>query len=306
MYEMRDILNRIPGITTFMTLQSLCVVLHVSYTRLTNYPTPKFLRLPMIALIIACILRAWLWSERLAILELIIPVAIIRFSPFEGRKQNWRVVAPLIGAIVVFGIFCADEYFRSWQYYKLNSDYSFFEFAWVRFAGYYATALNNGASVFSLQTPYYQPFMTAGWFYSLPVWSFLGTITQGDPAIDSLMELYLNPEFNNWGGIFMPYVDYGVILGTGCWMVLGSVSGILFNSFAFLRVPGLIIYPVWYIGILEMLGIFYWADSRFFLVLIGSLLLALVIKAQMRGVATVHNRAVIGRPMPGARRAWRC
>jgi hypothetical protein len=73
MYKLRDILNKMPGVTSFMALQSLCVVLHVNYTRLTKYPAPKLLRLPMIVLIIACILRAWLWSERLAILELIIP-----------------------------------------------------------------------------------------------------------------------------------------------------------------------------------------------------------------------------------------
>jgi hypothetical protein len=82
----------------------------------------------------------------------------------------------------------------------------------------------------------------------------------------------------------MPYVDYGVILGIVCWMALGSVSGILLSSFAFNRTAGLIIYPVWYVGILEMLRIFYWGDSRFFLVLIGSLPLAFHIKAQMRRV----------------------
>jgi hypothetical protein len=87
-YEIRETLIAIPGITTFMSFQSLCITLHLSYTRLTKCPAPKLLRLPMIALIVACILRAWLCSERIAILELIIPAFIIKFSAFEGEKKK--------------------------------------------------------------------------------------------------------------------------------------------------------------------------------------------------------------------------
>jgi hypothetical protein len=41
MYVLRDTLNRIPGVTTLMTLQSLLAILVISYSQLTGERLPR-------------------------------------------------------------------------------------------------------------------------------------------------------------------------------------------------------------------------------------------------------------------------
>src|SRR6185295_10450278 len=105
------------------------------------------LRLPLLSLLATAAARALIYSERLALIELVIPAIAIalRLWVFGKPQQPWRLVAlqslPLVAVplvIVLFGIF---ESFRSWQYYKESFD-SLAEFTIWRFFGYYTTAHN--------------------------------------------------------------------------------------------------------------------------------------------------------------------
>lgn len=285
MAELRETLTRIPGVTSLMTLQSLCVVLHVAYRRVTGSRLPYVYHLLLAAVVVFCLLRAWLWSERLALIELAIPAALVAIG-YPGRpRKPLLAAAPALGFLVIFGLFCAGEYFRSWQFYRAYWDDSFFAFAWARFIGYYATALNNGAMLLSTTEPGYLPFFTAPWYYSLPGRQLLeapaamapGASIDAMPPIEALAHLlnaHANPEFNNPSGLFMPFVDFGPVGGLLCWMLLGTACGLLFRSFANLRAHGLILFPVWYVGILEILRLLYWSEPRFFPVLAVACLLA--------------------------------
>jgi uncharacterized membrane protein YhaH (DUF805 family) len=93
--ELRQILNRVPGVTSFVALQSLCVVLSLQYRQLTGQRLPDLYRALFVAVVIAAVLRAWLWSERLAVVEVIVPAAIARYgfvqdmrSPVVRRLMN--------------------------------------------------------------------------------------------------------------------------------------------------------------------------------------------------------------------------
>jgi len=55
----------------------------------------------------------------------------------------------------LFAVFVVGEYFRSWQFYQHVFSGTFLEFAIIRFAGYYATALNTGAALCTLNDPLY-------------------------------------------------------------------------------------------------------------------------------------------------------
>jgi hypothetical protein len=280
---LRDTLERIPGVTTLSTLQSLCVVLHLLHRRITGSSLPRIFQFSFAAVVVACLLRAWLWSERLAALELVVPIAILAIGWPGGRRKLLLTASPLFGLLVVFGLFCAGEYFRSWQFYRATWHGSFVAFAWARFVGYYATALNNGALCYAMTDRPYFPLGTALWFYKLPIWPVLqisfppeitGALLTTPNTTQALLRTYANVEFNNTSGIFQPFLDYGPIGGVLCWTALGSASGWLFKSFANSRASGLILFPVWYIGVLEILRIFYWGESRFFPVIVSGLLIA--------------------------------
>ena len=293
MAELRAVLNRIPGFTSLVALQSLCVVLSLNYERLTGERLAKGYWVLTILVAICCASRAWLWSERLALIELIVPAAIARYASIDrgqkGLSSRLLMLAPLAGLTVMFAIFAVGEYFRSWQYYKDYLPYSFIEFSWTRFLGYYATALANGALVHELHQTDYVPLMTALWFYKIPLWSWLGLSLSGDPVsgvraeydYSEFLLVYLNPEFNNLSGVFMPTRDFGAPLGIACWLGLGMLSGVLYRSFASGQIFGLMFYPTWFVGVAEILRLFYWGESRFSPVAVFGLLLVLYLRADL-------------------------
>ena len=285
--ELRQVLNHLPGFTSLVALQSLCVALSLSYDRLTGERLPRVYRILMITVVISCVLRAWLWSERLALVELMVPAAVAKYAAVKnsrnGLSSRLLSLAPLVGLTVMFVLFAAGEYFRSWQYYKAYLPYSFLEFSWTQFLGYYATALGNGALFYTLNEPNYTPLMTALWFYKFPLWSWLSLAVDSAAYNPSeVLGVYLNPEFNNLSGVFMPIVDFGVVLGIACWLVLGMLSGALYRSFATGQIFGLMLYPAWFVGISEILRIFYWGESRFTPVVIFAVLLILYLGKDMQ------------------------
>lgn len=289
MYGLRETLNRIPGVTTLMTLQSVLATLLASYAGLTGRRLPRLYRRMAIVLVVACLLRAWLWSERLALIELALPAMVVIWAriPPRWRHRSFRPLAfaPMFGVPLLFAVFAIGEYFRSWQYYQHQFPGSFLEYIAIRFAGYYATALNNGAALCSLIDTQYLPTLTAEWFFKFPLWQFVPEQARLSPFnVDDFLDAYMNREFNNMSGIFIPIFDYGPYLGLLCWAVLGATSGALFNGFARGQIGGLLVYPTWFTGLVEILRVFYWSDPRFFPVLIGGV--ALVWYIMRRGAQT--------------------
>jgi hypothetical protein len=109
MYTLRETLNRIAGVTSLVNLQSLVVALVCAYRPLTGRRLPQPYRRLIVVLAILCVLRAWLWSERLALIELALPLTVATFAkPTSG--QGARLIrplafAPLLGLVAVFAIF---------------------------------------------------------------------------------------------------------------------------------------------------------------------------------------------------------
>ncbi len=289
MYSLRESLNRVPGVTSLVSLGSLIAGIVILYGPLTGQPLPRRYIMLTGLVAFACLMRAWLWSERLAVIEmgLATVIALLAKAAPTGKKTGVRPLtfAPVAGVVALVLIFGIGEYFRSWQFYRNVFPGSYSEFALIRLAGYYATALNNGAALVTLNEPLYFPTFTIEWFYRLPLWSLLGTT----PEIGSFdfsdwmmfLEAYLNPEFNNSSGIYMPLFDFGTFLGIVLWGALGALSGFLCRAFALGELPGMIIYPVWFAGVVEMLRVFYWGDQRFFPVIVA----AVIIVRYFRGAA---------------------
>lgn len=276
MYGLRETLNRVPGVTSFMAAQSLVAVLIVSYPRMTGLERPCAFLWLLVALGVCCVLRSWLWSERLATIEFFMPIVLLTLgtiSPaWSNRPLRPLAFAPLAGLAALLTVFTIGEYFRSWQFYQYVYPGSFADFIAVRFAGYYSTALNNGAALITLVDPFYAPVLTGDWLAKFPLMDLAPAAQEGF-SIMQFLEAYLNPELNNMSGIFLPIADFGPFVGVLAWCALGAFSGLLLRSAACGRISGLIFYPVWFTGVIEMLRVFYWGETRFFPVVLTAIVL---------------------------------
>jgi hypothetical protein len=211
------------------------------------------------------IVRALLNTERLAILEMAIPmlpvIASMVLGPRASRSRRLRlaiVAAPLAGIAGLFFLFAIFEYGRSWTtYYASISSESFWSFAFYRLTGYYVTALNNSSYLLTrLTAPLGVPFFTASFIWRSPLLS--GLLKALFPNFD-LEDTYIyeldagaNAEFNNEGGMLIPGVDFGAFGTILFWLAAGLVSGWAYRQFKRGSGWGVCLYPLLFLGIMEV------------------------------------------------------
>jgi oligosaccharide repeat unit polymerase len=296
-------LGNIPGVT-ILTQIGIAAVAVSSVVLADKYSRAELFRL--IIVVGLSIPRAYVYSERLAFLELVVPVVVVgtaRLSMRVGFRRTIAKVFPVAGIALGVVTFSFFEYFRSWQFYRLHGESSFPEFVLNRLAGYYATAINNGQVILDhLNWPGRLPFDTLEAFwsmqgvYQLHLYEILGGhdrpyAKSGGPGslyFDAL-DRFTNPEFNNPSGYVAPFVDYGPFGGLVFFLLFGVVAGLLYREFCNGRLLGLLVYPVFFTGLVEWPRYMYWVQSRAAYSLASLLLVAIVVgivqrRAERRGI----------------------
>lgn len=275
MYEIRRTAGQIPGITSFI---SACLPFFALYSFMRIEVGTKKLwainRKLLIILFVFVAMRAIFSSERLALVEAAVAFGV-PYIAFSWRPSFARMMVPFAGLAGVFSLFCIGEYFRSWQFYQDKYD-SFWEFITVRFFGYFATSLNNGAGVISNYPEVGMPAHTASGVYKL--FAIFGE--NYNPGIKQLQEYlsrFATPEFNNPGGLYIPYMDYGIVGGAIFCLVMGAVTGGLFVLFRNKRSLGLLLYPSWFLALLDIIRVWIWGNSRFVPVILIALLAYIIV-----------------------------
>lgn len=274
----RENANQISGITSQENLFNLVVVLLMLKPILTGRRRSNSERLLLCMVLAITAVKVILHAERIALIEIVVPLSLVT-AGMRRPSLLWRL-APLTGIGTMLVFFTGTEYLRSWVSYYADRSDSLIAFAMDRLLAYYATAVNNGAWVFDQINSYYFPVFTAQWLWHLPVPGLPEWLAQvvgiKVPNPEWVQELLAgqNGEFNNLSGLFSPITDFGPALGVLIWVFIGFISGRLYWGFRTGRLLGLILFPTWYVGILEIPRIFYWGDNRFFPTLVVSLSIA--------------------------------
>lgn len=270
-------LARIPGVTSFMQLSVLGFTLLASLKSVSNYKIPSDIKQIYITLLVFAGLRVLLASERLALIEAAVAVALAPMA-FRWRSSLTKSLLPIIGVLGVFILFAIGEYFRSWQYYKLIYG-SYFDFVSARFFAYFSTSINNGAGIYSVDSSHNYK-MTLEWLWKFPViGKYFAPPTSG---LSYFLNNYATNEFNNPGGLFVPFNDYGFWGGATLWVFFGIVAGVLYKDFARGGIGGLVFYPVFYLGATDLVRIFYWVNTRTFPIFLGGLFLIAYLGSSVR------------------------
>ncbi|MBC7853335.1 MAG: oligosaccharide repeat unit polymerase [Pirellulaceae bacterium] len=266
-----EIFPTIPGVTTATQFGIAAILLGTwLYCRgRTN------LRLPLLLLLAIAAARALIYSERLALIELVVPafVIVLRLWVLGKPLSSWPrlslQVLPLVAVPLVIVLFGMFESFRSWQYHMENFD-SLAEFTIWRFFGYYTTAHNNGAMSMMLRGPWPIPYSTFSWFWEFPLienspfgYQQLVGINPADIHTDAL-ERYGNPELNNDGGLFTPARDFGWIGSGPFWFIYGYLAGKAYRGFLGGSFTGCMFYPMVLLALLELPRLQYLSATRTF------------------------------------------
>ena len=271
-YELRENLVRIAGVTTMTQFGIAVIALGIPLGRVRGWSS---VRMRCIVVLVLALFRAVINSERLALIELAVPLAIsyfgVRFMD-ERRGARSRIllrVAPVLSGGVLFLIFSAFEYSRSWIGFYASHEDSFWRFAGIRLVGYYATALNNGALVLkSIGEPLHSPIFTMGFAWKFPIlnsltFALFPNVTMASDTYTNILSRGANPEFNNPSGLLLPFIDFGTGGALMYWLVCGAICGYLYGEFVSGKSAGIFLYPVLFTSLIEASRILYWSDGRF-------------------------------------------
>jgi hypothetical protein len=301
----RDELNRMPGVTSFTQL-GVPFVLCYLHCRLTSGQTfPSFVRWQFRAVLGLTIARVFIWSERLAFIEVVLPALVLVLTYGKPRLRLSRALhsaiatwGPGLAAPCLIAAFTFTEYFRSWRFYSQTQSLSLFDFMTSRVVTYYFTALNNGAGMLATRSeewPTYNFLFTANWFYSLPFgigdYFYRVIIGYKDSPAESFLNSYADPEFNNMSGIFPIVYDLGTIGASLYFCALGLAAGMLYRSMIRGGKTGGLLYPSVFLGCLEVLRTPYLNSARIILLFVGALLLLTSMRINGAPIAVgIHGR----------------
>lgn len=269
MYYIRNTAKQIEGITTFTQLGTVYSIFYtLILTKKIDSNYKKRHKLYFFIILFFTLFRVLAWSERLALLEVVIPIIVIIISEFKSKSFCVKF-APYIGIVMLFLYFGVFEYFRSWSgHYKYIYD-SYVEFITNRVSSYYITALNNGAGIFSIYGVSRGLTYFMGSLYKIPFLGYaLTQVLYPENNTYRYLSNYGNLEFNNISGIYLIIIQLGIPLGILFTMLFGMFIGVIFNQFKYCNGIGLFIYPFLFIGIVEFLRIFYFTETRTFYIYI--------------------------------------
>jgi hypothetical protein len=283
----RMYIKTIPGITTLSQFGVVYVTLYRYFANYKNIVLKKHYKYFYWIILTLTLFRSIVWSERLALIEILIPIILLSKFNLKVYKKI-RVIlflGPYMGVFFLYLYFGIFEYFRSWaSYYKfIYNDY--WGFIFDRISNYYLTALNNGAGVIKIFNNNTLDFQyTFAWVYKFPLF---GEILKDYIGVNSTLNLFLdkygNREFNNLAGIFALYHDFGFLGASIVMVLLGITIGLLYNLYRGNSLIGVLLYPTFFIFILEILRIFYIGEPRTIPIIFLCLFLLLVVGKKKRG-----------------------
>ena len=250
-YIIRDKTDTIAGVTTLTQIGMGAGIVGVLLGCRFGW---RRVAIPLAILCGLAFVHGYFRCERLAIIELGLPMAItflfISRQADQGTIRRWLLtILPLGAVFLLYALFSFSEFFRSWSDFYSQRQDSFLWFSLIRLVGYYATAMNNGAALMQELHSNPIPYVTIEWFWKFPVLkNFLtySDLTGVDPQADyhALLKSDVNPEFNNPSGIFPVVMDYGLIGALLFWFCAGIIAILLYRLFLSGRLTGLLLYPI--------------------------------------------------------------
>jgi oligosaccharide repeat unit polymerase len=265
-----ELLRTVPGLTTLTQLAVAAIPLALVFGLLGRRSK---LRPLVTTILLLAVARSFVFSERLAVLELVVPATYLLLA--ERRVTVSKAVLWGLGlGFAVLVVFTATELRRTYTY---THNFSLPRVT-VRFFGYYLTSIDNGSVIID-RYPAATPFANTGqmlWRFpvvsnlSAPDLPGLGTVSLRYADIFGRdPDTFWPPAFAAQGLSYQynVFTTPGFLAADFGWFalpvvfLLGLYSGALYTrarSSPFHRA----LYAVWLVGLLEFMRILYFFDTR--------------------------------------------
>jgi hypothetical protein len=273
-----EVVIYMPGITTATQFGIICVLLGLWL----DHRGLRYVRKYVAVIVGLAAMRALLFHERLALIEVLVPAAVLVLRqkwlsrPLSPTMRTMFQIGPVLGLALMLVMFGGFEYFRSWRHYR-HEFTSFTEFTVWRIGGYYSTSQNNGALGWEREGQRPLPFATLyAWWEFPPVEKSplaYPKLAGHDPtkAHPALLQQYANLEYNSPGGLFEPLRDWGPLGSLIWWTAYGALLGWAYRGYLEGSLTGLVLFPIALLSLLELPRFIYIAHPRILapLVVIG-------------------------------------
>ncbi len=268
-FEVRGQVSNIPGITSFTQAGIPFFICYFVATRYCGQKLGFRFHIYIAILLALAMVRTFIWAERLALLEIVIPVLLLSIPTWRSRSRSLRgglIAAPLFGIAALIVFFGVMEYFRSWLDFYAESEESFPNFILQRISNYYVTAVNNavGYLVENGDWPRWDGRYVLSGIYAIPGISeaLVTEFALRPDTFSAFLSNYLDDEFNNFSGLYFPIVDFGLIVGPLVLAAYALLTGYCWRLFALQSIGGLLFYPLVYVGLIDLLRVMYLGNSR--------------------------------------------
>ena len=258
-------LATIPGITTLTQVLPVGICcMYLAQKKNVSLGFGKYLGFSILVLTF----RTFLNSERLALLELFIPLSVIYlyFEPTKKLNVKFRLISTAtIGSYFLFFIL---EFFRSWQFYRNRWQGSYFSFINDRIGLYYLSSWNNGvvyAQYWKEGTSGNREFFRI--FSEFPLVQTLLTNSISESSkfgkwFGTLNSTLGTAEFNNPNYLIVTFTDLSYF-GALIWFVLlGVVIGKLIKEIQRNNLMALIAYACTAIALADLPRVGWWTSTR--------------------------------------------
>ena len=182
------------------------------------------------------VMRSVVWSERLAVIELVVVYVVARLAFARVTTLRWwriGTIVPLVAPLLLYVAFTGTEYIRTWDYYRNEYD-SVWAFAFERLLTYYATASNNGIGLLveNNNWPVFSGRFVAEWLYLMPEVGDWMRESLGDPMTyyTTFLDRFARPEFNSATGLFQVVFDLGYAGSMLYFLAVGALIGRLWDG----------------------------------------------------------------------------
>jgi oligosaccharide repeat unit polymerase len=286
--QVRDSMSTTPGVTTFTQLGVAYAIAYGIKCGAGVQQVSRGEHAGFALVVLLTVFRAFAWAERLAVIEVLVCFIVARMAYLpivRPSRQRVATLAPLVAPPLLYLLFTASEYFRSWEFY-INQYDSVWAFTLDRLITYYATASNNGIGILvDTQTwPHYSGAFAFKWAWTMPGLAPLLEAAFGTARglENDWLDTFARPEFNSPSAFFRVVLDFGYFGSVLFFLALGWMIGRAYAAFRCGHVFGLLMFPVCVLFLSESLRYSYFAETRFVPLMVGLAILVFDIRRQRR------------------------